>query len=332
MDDISSSLSDMQINLGEFPSAKIKVDEYFKEWLSLDSTVDFVEIAVSEVSSASGEQGQASRGGGENSAQSSHQPPRSPSKKSPKKRGFHESVSTVESLGGAIVIASKGQLSAAAVSTVAAPEAKCSGTLHTLASFDNIPVFYKPGMIPRRKQPVLAVDSLSNHLEEIEAQFRPYPSGMPIEKFVTVTKRLCGLPSFFNRPLCVRLASFYAEDGTSRGALNTNARVNDRDIRVKLKSFLRYWREEIEPFTPVERFFRIIKQPTAEYISTEDFTPFIQELLVISKFHRALLYYTSTLYFHFKTWILFFIGSISIPGLSFWMDKKNFRKSMLLQW
>jgi hypothetical protein len=300
MDDISSSLNEMQINLGEYPSAKIKVDEYFKEWLSLDSTVNFVEMALSEVSSSaagssatSGEQGQASRGGGENSAHSSHQPPRSPSKKSPKKRSIEESISTVDSMGGSIISSSKGQILAAPLSAVAAPEAKGLGSLNTLASFDNIPIFYRPGMSPRGKQPILAGDCLSNRLEEIEAQFRPHPSGVPIEKFVTVTKRLCGLPSFFNRPLCIRLASFYGEEGTSRGAFN--ARVNDRDIRVKLKSFLRYWKEEIEPFTPVERFFRIIKQPAAEYITTEDFTPFIQELLVMPVY-CILLYYYNILY------------------------------------
>lgn len=47
----------------------------------------------------------------------------------------------------------------------------------------------------------------------------------------------------------------------------------------------RYWKEEIEPYTHAERFFRAVKQPKNEYILKDDFNPYIQELL---HFHPGL--------------------------------------------
>ena len=49
--------------------------------------------------------------------------------------------------------------------------------------------------------------------------------------------------------------------------------------------YLQYWAAEIEPFDRVERFFRVIKSPSADFITKDDFVPFIQELL---HFHPGL--------------------------------------------
>ena len=38
--------------------------------------------------------------------------------------------------------------------------------------------------------------------------------GIPVDKFVHMTKRLCGLPSFFNLPLCKRIQQ-YSDEGSS---------------------------------------------------------------------------------------------------------------------
>ena len=40
-----------------------------------------------------------------------------------------------------------------------------------------------------------------------------------------------------------------------------------------------YWTTEMEEYDASERFFRLIKQPGAEYIVRDDFLPYIQELL-----------------------------------------------------
>lgn len=101
-----------------------------------------------------------------------------------------------------------------------------------------------------------------------------------------VTKRLCGLPSFFNLPLCKRIYQNSNENiGETGGVDGSKARGIDEEIKIKIKQFLTYWNEEVEPFGSIERFYRIIKQRDAEYITRDDFFPFIQELL---HFHPGL--------------------------------------------
>jgi serine/threonine-protein phosphatase 2A regulatory subunit B'' len=56
-------------------------------------------------------------------------------------------------------------------------------------------------------------------------------------------------------------------------------------VKIKLKSFLKFWSNEIEPYDRIERFFRIIKKHDADYIYKDDFVPFLQELL---HFHPGL--------------------------------------------
>jgi serine/threonine-protein phosphatase 2A regulatory subunit B'' len=56
-------------------------------------------------------------------------------------------------------------------------------------------------------------------------------------------------------------------------------------VKIKLKSFLKFWQNEIEPYDRIERFFRIIKKHDADYIYKDDFVPFLQELL---HFHPGL--------------------------------------------
>jgi hypothetical protein len=73
------------------------------------------------------------------------------------------------------------------------------------ANFDNIPIFYFPGKKSTHLIQINDEDKLNKRLSEIEAFFKPFPGGIPMEKFVHVTKRLCGIPSFFNLPLCKRI-------------------------------------------------------------------------------------------------------------------------------
>ena len=60
---------------------------------------------------------------------------------------------------------------------------------------------------------------------------------------------------------------------------------NPSGVKIKLKSFLKFWQFEVEPFDRTERFFRVIKKHEAEYIYKDDFVPFLQELL---HFHPGL--------------------------------------------
>jgi len=160
--------------------------------------------------------------------------------------------------------------------------------LRRRAAFDTIPAFYTPGKkVSRFARLSSQTDSLSKRLSEIEAFFRPFPHGIPVEKFVHVTKRLCGIPSFFNLPLCKRINELYgdADSGIPQPrTIGRNSR-NPSGVKIKLKTFLKFWSAEVEPCDRTERFFRVIKKHDAEYIYKDDFVPFLQELL---HFHPGL--------------------------------------------
>ncbi|KAJ1427044.1 hypothetical protein B484DRAFT_330142 [Ochromonadaceae sp. CCMP2298] len=124
-------------------------------------------------------------------------------------------------------------------------------------------------------------------LPEIEAFFKPFPGGIPIEKFVHVTKRLCGIPSFFNLPLCKRINERCGDADAGIPPPRTIGRSGRQPsgVKIKLKAFLKFWTLEVEPYSRVERFFRVIKRCEADFIYKDDFIPFLQELL---HFHPGL--------------------------------------------
>jgi len=77
------------------------------------------------------------------------------------------------------------------------------------------------------------------------------------------------------------------------------ALVSDRDTSgvITLPQFLAWWQTEVEPFDPVTRFFRLLKQPTATVIQPPDFQPFMEELL---SFHPGLEFLQQTAEFQEK--------------------------------
>lgn len=75
---------------------------------------------------------------------------------------------------------------------------------------DRIPTIYFPGKCRLSRR--IEEDQLPNCLSNIESYFKPFPGGIPYDNFVHVTKRLCGIPSFFNLPLCHRINELYCQD------------------------------------------------------------------------------------------------------------------------
>ena len=132
-------------------------------------------------------------------------------------------------------------------------------------------------------------DQLSRRLAEIESHFAGFPDGIPVGSFVHMTKRMCGIPSFFNLPLCRRINERFGDKSDKEKIdqpINADSDCRQtHSIHVKLSTFLKFWEAEIEPYDRMERFFRAIKQPDAECIYKDDFVPFIQELL---HFHPGL--------------------------------------------
>lgn len=163
--------------------------------------------------------------------------------------------------------------------------------LRRKATLDKIPVFYHPGrrnyIFNQQLHHSLEEDKLVKRLPEIEAFFKPFPGGIPVEKFVHVTKRLCGIPSFFNLPLCRRINEKYGDPDAGIPAPRTIGRAGRQPsgVKIKLKTFIKFWQQEIEPYDRIERFFRIIKRHDSDYIVKDDFIPFLQELL---HFHPGL--------------------------------------------
>jgi hypothetical protein len=135
------------------------------------------------------------------------------------------------------------------------------------SSVDSIPVFFVPKCGHRSRKPI-PEDELITRLTEIESYFKAYPAGIPFENFVHITKGLCGLPSFFNLPLCRRISALFPSststlDKSKPLAPNT---ASPPATKITLKVFLQYWQKEIEPFDRYERFFRLVKQPNVNYI------------------------------------------------------------------
>lgn len=121
---------------------------------------------------------------------------------------------------------------------------------------------------------------------------------LAVDAFVRITKEVCQFPTFFNAPLYRRILDLWnakhnggADNAASRipaldlnatettgSADATNATGGEMEV-VTYGMFKWYWTTEMEEYDASERFFRLIKQPGAEYIVRDDFLPYIQELL-----------------------------------------------------
>jgi hypothetical protein len=88
-----------------------------------------------------------------------------------------------------------------------------------------------------------------------------------LDSFVRVTKEICNFPSFFNGPLYQRILDLY------------NVAKNQTQKAVTLQMLEWFWKTEMEPYDPPERFFRLVKQPNNDCILRDDFLPYIKALL-----------------------------------------------------
>lgn len=123
-------------------------------------------------------------------------------------------------------------------------------------------VFLEVGQDP----PLLSPSSDDEGDEDTSDIHRKY---LTVETFVRITKDICRFPSFFNVPLYQRILDLW----------------NSRDLEqspievVTLEMVEWFWKTEIEPFDPCDRFFRLVKQPASDSIVRDDFLPFIRALL-----------------------------------------------------
>ena len=115
----------------------------------------------------------------------------------------------------------------------------------------------------------LRTSSDNYHTKEEDCKY------IPIERFERLTKELCNLPTFFHKPLYERILLLWENH------------IQSSHEYIKLPSspvitygiFHYFWEMEMAPYDMNERFFRLLKQPTKEYITRDDFFPYIKELL-----------------------------------------------------
>lgn len=121
-------------------------------------------------------------------------------------------------------------------------------------------------------------DQVMNMLDELDITPTGNVVTFSMDSFVRITKEVCRFPSFFNGPLYQRILDLWND---SRGKSIT---------AITLPVFEWFWKTEMEPFDPPERFFRLVKQPDQDCILRDDFLPYIKALLndhpVSISFHR----------------------------------------------
>jgi hypothetical protein len=107
---------------------------------------------------------------------------------------------------------------------------------------------------------------------------------IPLERFERITKELCNLPTFFHKPLYERILMLWSThyhlsiNNGDKSSTSSNQQSNLPPV-VTYGIFHHYWSMEMAPFDKNERFFRLLKQPEVEFITRDDFFPYIKELL-----------------------------------------------------
>ena len=140
------------------------------------------------------------------------------------------------------------------------------------------------------EQAMLCVrDQVSNLLSEMGVVSSTHDSKyeFSLDAFLRITKEVCRFPSFFNGPLYERILDLWNTNTrtttTSTATTTTTDDDDDEDGNsasvVTLAMLEWFWKLEMEPYDPPERFFRLIKQPDQDCILRDDFLPYIKALL-----------------------------------------------------
>ena len=109
-------------------------------------------------------------------------------------------------------------------------------------------------------------------------------SPLPMDQFHKITEVICGFPRFFNGPFYRRILYFFQLQwqANHKQSGSIHFEQNQQPVfpkEVTYQMFQEYWKEELEMYDESERFFRLVKQPDSNYISKDDFLPYIEELL-----------------------------------------------------
>lgn len=229
-----TSEDDLRFNCFE-KCSELKLEELFSFWLALDNTQEYVyqQLENAKLKHNAIVPGKSLENLG------ALVPPRSPPSISMKgKRDTREKKMEME------------EFSLLEPSPLSQRVSANSNSVAELTSFSTIPRFYSPvkhGAMSSKRFRAISSDTLTNRQVDIDAAFQEFPSGVPMDEFVAITKDLCGFPSFFNAPLFRRIFALYGTKEDSAPVLNK-------------QQFVQYWTKEIEPFDYAERFFRLVHE------------------------------------------------------------------------
>eukprot|EP00529_Nitzschia_sp_RCC80_P014463 CAMPEP_0113503534 /NCGR_PEP_ID=MMETSP0014_2-20120614/34210_1 /TAXON_ID=2857 /ORGANISM="Nitzschia sp." /LENGTH=751 /DNA_ID=CAMNT_0000398537 /DNA_START=13 /DNA_END=2265 /DNA_ORIENTATION=+ /assembly_acc=CAM_ASM_000159 len=110
------------------------------------------------------------------------------------------------------------------------------------------------------------------------------------DAFLRICKEVFLFPTFFHGPLYQRILDLYNNNIRNNSEANANNALTPQQQQqqqqqeeengvLNMEIIEWYWKLEMEPYDPPERFFRLIKQPTNACILRDDFLPFIKALL-----------------------------------------------------
>ena len=191
--------------------------------------------------------------------------------------------------------------------------------------------------------PSLLAQHLHNdryHLSESDLRY------VQPDRFERITKELCNFPTFFHKPLYERILvlweSYVNSDEFERDCKYFHqwhpmakyaSETTPAACPIKLKGqrnlpplpvvtygmFHYYWNKEMAPYDMNERFFRLLKRPEKEYITRDDFFPFIKELLLDHPVRAR--------FFDLVSFLILFRSSVSVAlrkgVMRVWENKRN---------
>lgn len=135
----------------------------------------------------------------------------------------------------------------------------------------DIPRLWVKGEGGRGRGRPIPLDSLESRRQEMARLFERNPEGLGVDDFVPVTKTLCGFPSFFNAVLFKRIFA-RNQSALHKGSVGKESLADSSgkgmgsdelppDARISLPLFEEFWKDEIETYDHIDRFFRLVKKP-----------------------------------------------------------------------
>lgn len=252
-----------RVDLEGFAHSRIKLNELFLHWLSLQSSQDLIEGLLNDVANGRPLPGIPSISPQSPTSPSQHPTsPRSlqggqysPPPRSPKNfRSAQRPESELMQLNMDHPVRSP-PLSPAVSNKHIQRQAPSQAKPEIRGRYaSQIPGFYAP------KPQTMPASQAEMELLQLRQALAPHgQQGVDAAGFEMISEGMWHLPKFFTRPLFERLA-------------NGAPRIGEAEI-------VPFWSNELQHPSPAARAFSVIKSPGSDVVTKEDFAPFVEELM-----------------------------------------------------